>query len=97
VSVHGGRGVERAVGRSAIARGGATSAPPSIGYAQVLEHAGYTVERQFDLRSREVSENALESGQIDLKPEYLSSLLLFLDPNAQASEDRARVARHQAY
>ena len=37
-------------------------------YAQVLEHAGYTVERQLDLRSREVSQYALESGQIDLKP-----------------------------
>ena len=56
-------------------------------YAQVLEKAGYTVEREFDLRSREVSQSALESGQIDLKPEYLSSLLLFLDPNAQASSD----------
>ncbi len=62
-------------------------------YAQVLGHAGYRVERQFDLRSRELSENALESGQIDLEPEYLSSLLLFLDPNAQASEDPGRVAR----
>jgi osmoprotectant transport system substrate-binding protein len=61
-------------------------------YAQVLEQAGYSVERQFDLRSREISQNALESGQIDLKPEYLSSLLLFLDPNAQASDDPARVA-----
>lgn len=62
-------------------------------YAQVLEHAGYTVERQFDLPSRETSENALESGQIDLKPEYLSSLLLYLDPNAKASNDPANVAR----
>jgi len=62
-------------------------------YAQVLERAGYGVERQFDLRSREISQNALESGQIDLKPEYLSSLLLFLDPNAQASDDPASVAR----
>jgi osmoprotectant transport system substrate-binding protein len=62
-------------------------------YAQVLEGAGYHVERQFDLRSRELSQNALESGQIDLKPEYLSSLLLFLDPNAQASEDPSAVAR----
>jgi osmoprotectant transport system substrate-binding protein len=61
-------------------------------YAQVLERAGYRVERQFGLRSRELSENALESGQIDLEPEYLSSLLLYLDPNAQASEDPARVA-----
>ncbi len=61
-------------------------------YAQVLERAGYTVERQLSLRSREVSQNALESGQIDLKPEYLSSLLLFLDRNAQASSDAADVA-----
>ncbi|MGH2556027.1 MAG: ABC transporter substrate-binding protein [Actinomycetota bacterium] len=61
-------------------------------YAQVLERAGYTVERQFNLRSREISQNALESGQIDLKPEYLSSLLLFLDPNAEASSDTAGVA-----
>jgi osmoprotectant transport system substrate-binding protein len=62
-------------------------------YAQVLERAGYGVERQYDLRSREISQNALESGLIDLKPEYLSSLLLFLDPNAQASDDPAAVAR----
>src|ERR687883_412020 len=39
-------------------------------YAQVLEDAGYTVSRQFDLRSREISQSALESGQIDVKPEY---------------------------
>ena len=31
-------------------------------YAQVLEHAGYPVERLLDLRSREVSQNALEAG-----------------------------------
>ena len=62
-------------------------------YTQVLEHAGYTVEREFDLRSREVSQSALESGQIDLKPEYMSSLLLFLDSSAQASSDATDVAR----
>jgi osmoprotectant transport system substrate-binding protein len=62
-------------------------------YAQVLEHAGYAVAREFDLRSREVSQSALESGQIDLKPEYLSSLLLFLDPTVEASSDPADVAR----
>ena len=61
-------------------------------YAQVLEHAGYTVEREFDLRSREVSQSALESGQIDLKPEYMSSLLLFLDANVQTSSDPTDVA-----
>ncbi|HEU4354696.1 MAG TPA: ABC transporter substrate-binding protein [Actinomycetota bacterium] len=61
-------------------------------YAQVLEDAGYAVERELDLRSREVSQNALESGRIDLKPEYLSSLLLFMDPNARASDDPADAA-----
>jgi osmoprotectant transport system substrate-binding protein len=65
-------------------------------YAQVLEHAGYHVERQFDLRSRELSENALESGQIDLEPEYLSSLLLYLDPNADTSELPDVVAEEDA-
>jgi osmoprotectant transport system substrate-binding protein len=65
-------------------------------YAQVLEHAGYTVERQLDLRSRETSQNALEAGAIDVKPEYLSSLLLFLDPNAEASADAPDVARKAA-
>jgi osmoprotectant transport system substrate-binding protein len=65
-------------------------------YAQVLEHAGYTVERLLELRSRESSQNALEAGVIDVKPEYLSSLLLFLDPNAEASADAADVARQTA-
>jgi osmoprotectant transport system substrate-binding protein len=60
-------------------------------YAQVLERAGYKVQREFDLRSREISQNALESGQIDLKPEYLSSLLLFLDRNAEPSGSPADV------
>ncbi len=65
-------------------------------YAQVLEQAGYTVQRELDLRSRESSQNALESGRIDVKPEYLSSLLLFVDRNAEASEDPADVARQLA-
>ena len=65
-------------------------------YAQVLEHAGYQVERQLDLRSRETSQSALEAGQIDVKPEYLSSLLLFLDPDAEASADETVVARLDA-
>jgi osmoprotectant transport system substrate-binding protein len=65
-------------------------------YADVLEHAGYTVQRRFDLRSREVSQSALESGEIDLKPEYLSSLLLYLDPNAPPSSDRNDVLAQDA-
>ena len=65
-------------------------------YAQVLESAGYIAERHLDLRSRETSQSALEAGQIDVKPEYLSSLLLFLDARAEASPDAAEVARRNA-
>ena len=50
------------------------------------------VQRELDLRSRESSQNALESGRIDIKPEYLSSLLLFMDRGADASELPADVA-----
>jgi len=56
-------------------------------YAHVLEQAGYSVKRQLDLGSREILQPALESGEIDIAPEYLGSLLLFLDPNADASGD----------
>jgi osmoprotectant transport system substrate-binding protein len=56
-------------------------------YAQTLEDAGYTVDRQLTLDSREILQPAIESGEIDIGPEYLSSLLLFLDANAAASGD----------
>jgi glycine betaine/choline ABC-type transport system substrate-binding protein len=56
-------------------------------YAQVLEQAGYSVKRQLDLGSREILQPALESGEIHVAPEYLGSLLLFLDPEAAASGD----------
>lgn len=59
-------------------------------YALVLENAGYTVERQLDIGQREISQPALVEGEIDVKPEYLGSLLLFLDPEAEASGDSAQ-------
>jgi osmoprotectant transport system substrate-binding protein len=65
-------------------------------YAQVLEHAGYTVERQLDLESRDVSDTALESGDIDLKPEYLGYELPTLDPNADTSGTSDEVAARLA-
>jgi osmoprotectant transport system substrate-binding protein len=51
-------------------------------YAQVLEDAGYTVNRQLDLESREVRLPAMENGEIDIAPEYLASLYSVLDPKA---------------
>jgi glycine betaine/choline ABC-type transport system substrate-binding protein len=56
-------------------------------YAQVLEDAGYSVDRQTELGSREILYPALKNGEVDLAPEYLGSLLLYLDPKAAASGD----------
>ena len=54
-------------------------------YAQVLEQAGYDVTRQLDLGSREILLPALESGEVDVAPEYSGTLLITLDPKADVS------------
>jgi osmoprotectant transport system substrate-binding protein len=54
-------------------------------YAQVLEKAGYTVKRQLDLGTREISDQALFSGDIDIKPEYVGFELPALDPKADTT------------
>jgi osmoprotectant transport system substrate-binding protein len=59
-------------------------------YAQVLENAGYDVSRKFGT-TRETRIPAMETGEIDLAPEYLATLLLFLDAEAEASSDPAAV------
>lgn len=61
-------------------------------YAQVLENAGYNVQRQLDIGARDVSQAALNNGEIDVVPEYLTSLLLFLDPDATPSSDATEAA-----
>jgi osmoprotectant transport system substrate-binding protein len=58
-------------------------------YAHVLENAGYEIERQLDIESRKVSDTALFSGEIDLKPEYLASEARGSDPNAKVTGDPA--------
>ncbi|MCP4308191.1 MAG: ABC transporter substrate-binding protein [bacterium] len=44
-------------------------------YAQVLEGEGYSVERNLNIGAREVYTPALESGELDLVPEYVGSAL----------------------
>jgi osmoprotectant transport system substrate-binding protein len=44
-------------------------------YAEVLQASGYSVKTELDLASREISDPALKSGKIDIKPEYLASEL----------------------
>lgn len=58
-------------------------------YAQVLEGAGYTVDRAgIGLGTRKVTAAALESGEIELKPEYIGSGLVFY--GGAASNDPAK-------
>ena len=53
-------------------------------YAQALEGAGFTVERQLRIGQREVYMPELEAGAIDVFPEYTGNLLQYLDQNASA-------------
>jgi glycine betaine/choline ABC-type transport system substrate-binding protein len=56
-------------------------------YAQVLEEAGFSVDRQIDLRSREILYPAIKSGEVDIAPEYVGTLALFLDPESEGGND----------
>jgi osmoprotectant transport system substrate-binding protein len=56
-------------------------------YGQALEKAGCTISYQTDLESRKVSDAALFSGAIDLKPEYLASEATAQDASAKVSGD----------
>lgn len=53
-------------------------------YAQVLEANGYPVARKLNLGNREVVKPALESGEIGLVPEYIGTLLSFLEGTPSA-------------
>jgi osmoprotectant transport system substrate-binding protein len=62
-------------------------------YAQVLENAGYTIKRQLDIEAREVRLPAMESGEIDIAPEYLASLLSVVDPSQTPTGDPEEVSQ----
>jgi len=51
-------------------------------YAQALEANGYTVERKLGIGPRETTQPAHESGEFDLQPEYIGSLVTFLGGTA---------------
>ena len=53
-------------------------------YAQALEAAGYTIEKDLNLGSEQIALRALESGEVDAYPEYTSTALTsFFDLPAQ--------------
>ncbi len=49
-------------------------------YAQALEGAGYTVQRELRIGQREVYMPEIQDGSIDVFPEYTGNLLQYLDP-----------------
>jgi osmoprotectant transport system substrate-binding protein len=65
-------------------------------YAQGLEANGYEVERKLNLGNREVVKPALESGEIDLVPEYVGSVAFALgaeqSADSQATWEAAKTA-----
>ncbi|QMU96846.1 ABC transporter substrate-binding protein [Microbacterium esteraromaticum] len=54
-------------------------------YAQGLEDAGFTVERTFSIGQRDAYMPEVESGNIDVFPEYTGNLLEYLDKEATAT------------
>ncbi len=61
-------------------------------YAQALEADGYQVERKLNVGNREIYEPALESGELDLVPEYIGTMLTFLGGAASSDSDETHAA-----
>ena len=62
-------------------------------YAQALEAKGFTVDRAgIGLGGRKVTAPALETGQIDLKPEYIGSALTYYGGTSTRSTQDNRTA-----
>jgi osmoprotectant transport system substrate-binding protein len=61
-------------------------------YAQALEAAGFTVERNLGIGTREQTWPALTSGQIDMMPEYIGSLTTFLEGEPSGDPDETYAA-----
>jgi osmoprotectant transport system substrate-binding protein len=58
-------------------------------YAQALENAGFTVERQYQIGQRDAYLPQLEDGSVDLIPEYTGNLLQFYSPDTTATTSYA--------
>lgn len=54
-------------------------------YAQALEGAGFTVDRQFNIGQREAIIPSLQDGTVQLTPEYTGNLLQYFDKTTTAT------------
>ena len=58
-------------------------------YADLLEHHGYQVTLRPNLGNRDVVQPALQKGEIDLLPEYVGTLLEYLEPGSATADTLA--------
>lgn len=61
-------------------------------YAIALEEAGFTVHRRTRIGARDAYIGALENDEINLIPEYSGNLLLYYDPESEATTPEDVVA-----
>jgi osmoprotectant transport system substrate-binding protein len=66
-------------------------------YAQVLEGEGYSVDRNLNVGARDVYAVALESGELDLVPEYVGTALSFLGGSPTSDSDATAQALRDAW
>ena len=66
-------------------------------YAQTLEANDYDVERKLNTGNREIYAPALESGELDLIPEYIGSILTYLGGTASSNSDETYAAVQAAW
>lgn len=64
-------------------------------YGQVLEHAGYPVERKFKLGSRQQRIPTMDAGEVDLVAEYVGSGLGFYDKEKITGDGQANATALQ--
>lgn len=55
-------------------------------YSQILEKAGYKVDRHFGMGSRQARQPLVEQGQVDIVPEYIGSGLGYYDKTAPTGD-----------
>jgi len=66
-------------------------------YAQALEAEGYSVDRKLNIGSREIYKPALESGELDLIPEYIGTMLTNLGGIATSDSASTHAALQAAW
>lgn len=88
--------VESAEGSGSLRVGSVTFSESQIMaqlYAQALRAHGYEVTLVPSVSSREVLFPAMENGEVDIAPEYIQSLLVYLDDSAESVEPDEGVER----